>query len=181
MQKCQSARLLLPVMVVFVNVRASSCDVLCEKTGIGVISTFMAKGCVDMDADYCMYTIGLQAKDVVACALDAADLVITLGYDMVEYHPHLWNKHKDKDIVHIDFLPAEIDENYHPEVEVVGDLAHALWMLNERFDEHGVPAYELNQQAATRRDMQAELEMYKDDNTARLDQDRKRYYGMYAR
>jgi len=142
--------------------------ILCEKTGIGVISTFMAKGCVDMDADYCMYTIGLQAKDVVACALDASDLVITLGYDMVEYHPHLWNKHKDKDIVHVDFLPAEIDENYHPEVEVVGDLAHALWMLNERFDQHGVPAYELKQQAATRREMTAELEMYKDDNTEGL-------------
>ena len=40
-----------------------------------------------MDSDYCLYTIGLGAKDLVACALDAADLIITLGYDMVEYHP----------------------------------------------------------------------------------------------
>ena len=142
--------------------------ILCEKTGIGVISTFMAKGCVDMDADYCLYTIGLQAKDVVACALDAADLVITLGYDMVEYHPHLWNKQKDKNIVHADFLPAEIDENYHPESEVVGDLAHTLWMFNERFDEQGVPDYQLKQQAATRRDMQQELEEYKDDQAEGL-------------
>ncbi len=89
--------------------------VLCEKTGIGVISTFMAKGCVDFDADYCLYTIGLQSKDVVACAIDAADVVITLGYDMVEYHPHLWNSHGDKHIIHADFLPAEIDADYHPE------------------------------------------------------------------
>ncbi len=58
----------------------------------------MAKGSVDMDTDYCLYTIGLQSKDVIACGLDAADLVITLGYDMVEYHPYLylWNPYDDK-------------------------------------------------------------------------------------
>lgn len=138
---------------------------LCEKTGIGVISTFMAKGCVDMDADYCLYTIGLGAKDIVACAVDAADLVITLGYDMVEYHPKLWNDGKQKDIVHIDFLPAEIDENYHPEIEVVGDLAHALWMLNERVNAAGKLEFDLEQQTATRRDMYEELSGHKDAET----------------
>lgn len=137
----------------------------CEKTGIGVVSTFMAKGSVDMDADYCLYTIGLQAKDVVACAVDAADVVITLGYDMVEYHPSLWNPNGTKTIIHADFLPAEIDENYHPETEVVGDLAHTLWMFNERLNKDGTPSYDLTQQAATRRDMQAELAMHKDDDT----------------
>ncbi len=139
--------------------------IFCEKTGIGVISTFMAKGCVDMDADYCLYTIGLQAKDVVACALDSADLVIALGYDMVEYHPYLWNKNKDKNIIHADFLPTEIDEHYHPEKEIVGDLAHTLWMMCERVDKVGGLKFDLQQQAATRRDMKEELEKYKDDDT----------------
>ncbi len=138
---------------------------LCEKTGIGVLSTFMAKGCVDMDAPYCLYTIGLGARDIPACAVDAADLVITLGYDMVEYHPKLWNSGDDKDIIHIDFLPAEIDEHYMPEVEVVGDLAHALWMLNERIDAHGGLEFDLSQQAAVRRDMTNELTRYADDDT----------------
>ena len=137
----------------------------CEKTGIGVISTFMAKGCVDMDEDYCLYTIGLQSKDVVACAMDAADVVLALGYDMVEYHPDLWNAEGNKHIIHADFLPAEIDEDYHPETEIVGDLAHTLWMLNQRVDINGGLAFDLSQQAATRRDMTAELEMYKDDDT----------------
>jgi acetolactate synthase-1/2/3 large subunit len=137
----------------------------CEKTGIGVISTFMAKGCVDMDADYCLYTIGLQSKDVVACALDAADVVLTLGYDMVEYHPDLWNSQGNKHIIHADFLPAEIDEDYHPETEVVGDLAHTLWMLNERVDNNGGLSFDLSQQASTRAEMTAELEMHKDDDT----------------
>ena len=83
-----------------------------ERSGIGVISTFMAKGSLDMEDPRCLYTVGLQAKDYVSCAIDAADLVITVGYDMVEYHPRLWNADgpaNGKKIVHIDFLPAEVD------------------------------------------------------------------------
>ncbi len=81
------------------------------QTGIGVVSTFMGKGAVPRSADYCLYTVGLQAKDIVTCAIDAADLVICIGYDLVEYHPRLWNPKGDKRIIHADFLPAEIDEN----------------------------------------------------------------------
>ncbi|MEC8427114.1 MAG: acetolactate synthase large subunit [Pseudomonadota bacterium] len=138
----------------------------CEKTGIGVLSTFMAKGCVDMNAPYCLYTIGLGAKDIPACALDAADLVITIGYDMVEYHPRLWNGEDNKDVLHIDFLPAEIDEYYHPDIEVVGDLAHALWMLNERIDQDNDSLdFDLEQQQAVRRDMTEELNHFANDDT----------------
>ncbi len=137
----------------------------CEKTGIGVISTFMAKGCVDMDADYCLYTIGLGSKDIPACAVDASDLVITLGYDMVEYHPKLWNADHATPVIHVDFLPAEIDEDYQPDIEVVGDLAHALWMLNERVDADETPNFDFSQQNSVRRDMSEELARHKDDDT----------------
>jgi len=137
----------------------------CERTGIGVISTFMAKGCVDRDAEYCLYTVGLGAKDLVAHALDAADLVITIGYDMVEYHPRLWNPGADKTILHIDFLPAEVDANYHPALEIVSDLAHALWGLNERLDAHGALDFDLAQQRAVRRDMAADFAEHADDDT----------------
>ncbi|MBB3169656.1 acetolactate synthase large subunit [Simiduia aestuariiviva] len=141
----------------------------CEATGIGVLSTFMAKGCVDMDAPYCLYTIGLGSKDIPACAVDAADLVICLGYDMVEYHPKLWNNDHSKEVIHIDFLPAEIDENYHPELEAVGDLAHALWMLNERVAaEPNALQFDLSQQQAVRRDMSEELAKHKNDTTEGL-------------
>ncbi len=141
---------------------------LCEKTGIGVISTFMAKGSVDMDEDYCLYTIGLQARDVIACALDHADLIITLGYDMVEYHPSLWNQNKDKNIIHVDFLPTEIDEHYHPETEVIGDLAHTLWMMNERFNKIDKFNFDFTQQLATRETMQKDLSTHADDDTEDL-------------
>ena len=136
-----------------------------EKTGIGVVSTFMAKGCVDMDSDQCLYTVGLQAKDHATCAIDAADVVICLGYDMVEYHPRLWNSGGEHKLIHIDFLPAEVDEHYRVDVEIVGDLAHTLWMLNERFDDlDKIPKYDLKYQAAARREMGADLEEYAEDD-----------------
>ncbi len=146
--------------------RASSeLRLLAEKTGIGVVSTFMAKGCVDMDAAYCLYTVGLGSKDRMSAAIDDADLVIALGFDMVEYHPQLWNPNGDKRILHVDFLPAEIDSHYHSEVELVGDLAHTLWMLNERFDAHGVPEFDFSLQRQCREDMAADFAEYKDDET----------------
>jgi acetolactate synthase-1/2/3 large subunit len=139
----------------------------CRKTGIGVVSTFMAKGCVDMDDECCTYTIGLQARDHTYCAIEAADLVISLGYDMVEYHPRLWNPQGKHRIVHIDFIPAEIDENYRIEVEVVGDLAHTLWMLNERVDGYGRENLNFDHSHArrAREAMKRDLEEHKDDAT----------------
>lgn len=138
---------------------------LCEQTGIGVISTFMAKGSVDMDADYCLYTVGLGSKDRVSRVIDDADLVITLGFDMVEYHPQLWNPHGDKRIIHADFLAAEIDEHYHPETELIGDLAHTLWMLNERIAATPDLSFNLDLQRKTRGEMAADFAEHKDDRT----------------
>jgi len=136
----------------------------CEASGIGVLSTVMGKGCVDMDADYCLFTIGLGSKDFPTLAIDDADLVITMGFDMVEYHPHLWNPNSDKCIIHADFLPAEIDEHYNPQVELVGDLAHTLWMFNERVREQGLPQFELGRQRELRAQMQAEFSAHADDD-----------------
>jgi acetolactate synthase-1/2/3 large subunit len=138
----------------------------CEKTGIGVVSTFMAKGCVDMDAGYCLFTVGLGSKDFISRAIDDADLVITLGFDMVEYHPELWNEKGDKTIIHADFLAAEIDDNYHPTVELIGDLGHTLWMLNERAAKSDRLVFELDGQRQARADMIRDFEEHKDDQTS---------------
>jgi acetolactate synthase-1/2/3 large subunit len=141
---------------------------LCERTGIGVISTFMAKGVADYAEDYCLYTIGLGSKDLPALVIDDADLVLTLGFDMVEYHPQLWNPNGDKRIIHADFLPAEIDEHYLPEVELIGDLAHTLWMLNERLAQGPTLSFDLSGQRRMRERMTAEMEQYADDDTEGL-------------
>ena len=103
-----------------------------ELTGVGVINTFMGKGCVSRESPECVFTIGLQTKNLANAAIEAADLVITVGYDLVEYPPRMWNKWGDKKIICIDFLPAEVDYNYQIDAEVIGDVAHTLWMLNER-------------------------------------------------
>ncbi len=141
---------------------------LCESTGIGVVSTFMAKGCVDMDAEYCLYTVGLGTKDRMNLAIDDADVVITLGLDMVEYHPRLWNPNGDKRVIHGDFLPAEIDDKYMPLVELVGDLAHSLWMLNERIEKHGPLQLDLTQQRNTRQQMWEDIREFAEDDTQGL-------------
>ena len=137
--------------------------ILCEKTGIGVLSTFMAKGCVDMESDYCLYTIGLGAKDIPVYAIEAADLVISIGFDMVEYHPKLWNNNNTTEVMHIDFLPSEIDEDYNPKTEVVGDVAHALSMLNDLIDEKGGFDHDFSSQKKIRELMTQELEEHKDN------------------
>ena len=137
----------------------------CEKTGIGVVSTFMAKGCVDMGAEYCLFTAGLGTRDRVNLAIDESDLVISLGFDMVEYHPRLWNPNADKRIIHADFLPAEVDAHYVPTVELVGDLAHLLWMFNERVDQTGGLDFDLANQRALRSDMLDDIAEHADDDT----------------
>ena len=71
----------------------------------------------------------------------------------------------DKRIIHADFLAAEIDAHYHPEAELIGDLAHALWMLNERIDQVGLPAYDLTGQRACREAMRKDFAEHKDDKT----------------
>ncbi len=137
------------------------------KTGIGVVSTFMAKGCVDKDHEACMYTVGLQARDYPVVAIERSDLVISLGYDMVEYPPRLWNSDGLRKIVHIDFIPSEIDENYRIDVEVIGDLAHTLWMLNERVDALGAEklAFDHAHTRKARVLMKQDFEEYQDDDT----------------
>ncbi len=139
----------------------------CDATGVGVISTFMAKGCVDMDAPYCLYTVGLGTRDRMNLAIDESDLVITLGFDMVEYHPRLWNSTGNKSIIHADFLPAEIDQYYLPEVELVGDLAHLLWMLNERVAGADL-SFDLSRQAQLRQDMADDLAEFSQDDASGL-------------
>ncbi len=139
-----------------------------EKTGIGVVSTFMAKGCVDMDADYCMYTIGLQSRDYITCAIEAADLVMTIGYDMVEYPPRLWNPGSAKPVIHIDYQPAEIDSNYHPDVELIGDISQALAMINYALDQADPLQFDLTPQRAARRQMTGDIEQHAADQTEGL-------------
>lgn len=149
--------------------------IFAENTGIGVLSTFMGKGCISRHSPECMFTIGLQSKMLASAAIDKADVVITIGYDLVEYMPATWNKWGDKKIVHIDYLPAVPDDNYQLAAEVVGDLAHTLWMLNERVQKNPMK-FDLPYQKKIRELMIYKLNQYAKDESEGIVRPQKAVY-----
>jgi len=102
-----------------------------EKLNIPVATTFMAKGAIPFSHHLSLGTVGLQAHDYVACGFDRADVIICVGYDMVEYHPYLWHRDKDRKVIHIDTVPAEVDEHYILSAGVVGDIGSSLTEIAE--------------------------------------------------
>src|SRR2546421_3467187 len=100
-------------------------------TGIPVAESFMGKGVVDPREGKSLGSVGLQSGDYSMAGFDDADVVIAMGYDLVEHSPEHWNPNRDKKIICIDSLPAEIDEYFIPEVELVGDIYHILTRLGE--------------------------------------------------
>ncbi len=102
------------------------------KTGIYVVHTQMGKGVLNDVSEYSLFATGIHGRDYVNCAIDRADLIITVGYNIVEYPPYIWNEHLDKKIISIDFAEAEVDKYYNPEVEVVGDISYSLQLLGKR-------------------------------------------------
>ncbi len=107
-------------------------EAFAQRLNIPVTMTFMAKGAVARSHAMSLGTSGLAANDYISCGFDRADVVICVGYDMVEYHPHLWHKNASQKIIHVDTLAAEVDEHYILDVGVVGDIAAGLEGLAAR-------------------------------------------------
>ena len=119
-------------------IRAGAHEALTAFAGqmnIPVANTFMAKGVIPFKHPMALGSVGLQAKDYVGVGFDHADLIIAIGYDLVEYHPHLWHPTRDRAILHIDDTPAEIDAHYGVTLEVLGDIGLSL----ERIALHAKP------------------------------------------
>lgn len=139
-----------------------------RKLGIPCVNTFMGKGAVAMSDPHCLYTIGLQGRDHVNKAFHDADLVITVGYDLVEYGPASWNADRNKKIVHLDFLPAEIDQYYPVDVDVAADLADSLWQINEELNRRHIdllPFFDIGKWAGLRQTIADDLAAEKDDDS----------------
>lgn len=100
-------------------------------TGIPAAETFMGKGLLPYDDPKALGSIGLQAGYYAMAGFEDADVVLAIGYDLVEHSPEHWNPKRDKRIVCIDSVPAETDANFIPEVELVGDLYAILARLGE--------------------------------------------------
>src|SRR6266550_4274179 len=95
-----------------------------RRSGIYATHTYMAKGVLDPYGPHSLPAAGLQRPGADLAnipQLASADLVIAIGYDFVEWSPSLWNPKRDKVVVHVDSIAAELDGHYQPSVEVVGE------------------------------------------------------------
>jgi acetolactate synthase-1/2/3 large subunit len=102
-----------------------------EQTGIYAVHTQMGKGVLSAASMYSLYSAGIHGRDYVNCGIDRADLIITIGYNIVEYPPYVWNRGLEKKIINIDFVEAEVDRYFNPDIEVIGDIASTLLQLGE--------------------------------------------------
>ncbi|MBI5047293.1 acetolactate synthase large subunit [Candidatus Micrarchaeota archaeon] len=104
-----------------------------EKANIPVAKTFMSKGTIPGNHALSFGTIGLQTSDCILEEFKKADLIIAVGYDLVEYSPVFWNPDRDKKIIRIGSIPEEyVDSYYGFEVELIGDMGQTLRKLGSK-------------------------------------------------
>ena len=108
---------------------AAAITEMADRLHIPVVNTMMAKGVVPKDDRYSLWTIGIPQKDYVNQVFDRADVVIAIGYDIVECAPAKWGARPDMTIVHIDNAPADVNKRYQPAVEVVGDISESVYEI----------------------------------------------------
>ena len=106
---------------------------LVSSTGLPVVETFQAAGVVSRALeDRFLGRVGLFRNQPGDIIVDHADVLIAIGYDAVEYDPVLWNNNPNlqaRTVVHIDSVPADIDNDYQPTLELRGDIAATLTAL----------------------------------------------------
>lgn len=131
-----------------------------EHHKIPLVNTFMAKGIIPFYNDMAMGTAGLQKGDYENGGFEKADVIICVGFDMVEYHPHLWNPNRQHKIIHIDTKKAEVDNRYIPEIELIGNIGANFKALGEAIQ---APILKTNIKFLLREAMIAEMERCKNN------------------
>src|SRR3989338_2036422 len=100
-----------------------------DSTGIPFFDTQMGKGVIDERHPLYLGSAALSQNDFLHCAIDKADLIINVGHDVVEKPPFIMHEKDSRRVIHINFYGAKVDSIYFPELEVVGDIANALWQI----------------------------------------------------
>lgn len=108
---------------------AQAVTTMAERLHIPVVQTMMGKGIIPCDNKYRLGVVGIPQHDYIIDAFDMADLVIGIGYDLVECAPKKWHTHDDMRIVNIAALPADVNQEYDPDVEVIGDLSDSIYQI----------------------------------------------------
>jgi acetolactate synthase-1/2/3 large subunit len=119
--------------VLFVGVRAGDpepCAALRELLAVAdlpVVETFQAAGVVSRELeDHFVGRVGLFRNQPGDILISHADVLVTVGFDPVEYDPRFWNSYPTRTLIHIDEIPADIDNHYQPTLELRGDIAATL-------------------------------------------------------
>jgi acetolactate synthase-1/2/3 large subunit len=110
---------------------------LLYKSPLGTVSTFQAAGVVSRDLlQNFVGRVGLFKNQPADELLDKADVIITVGFNPVEYDPEVWNPNNDKLIIHIDASLADIHLTYRPKFELVGCISRTLKKLSHALLAH---------------------------------------------
>ncbi len=144
-------------------IRSSASEALTEfatQLNIPVANTFMGKGVIPYTHPLALWSLGLQQRDYITCAMEQTDLIIAVGYDLIEYSPKKWNPDGSLPILHINLTQAEIDSSYIPKVEVIGDISDSLEEILKRVKRQGRPE---PTSLKIRDEIRADYEQYADD------------------
>jgi acetolactate synthase I/II/III large subunit len=115
---------------------------LIAKSKLPVVCTYQGAGVVPREHfDRFAGRIGLFHTQPADKLLDAGDVVVTVGFDPIEYEPGLWNQEKRRTLIHIDAVPADIDKDYRPNIELTGSIASTVRALTERVHALTLPAF----------------------------------------
>lgn len=116
--------------------RKRTCNMLrqfVDKFGIPSITTQMGKGVISEFSHLFLGTAALSSGDFVHRAIEAADLIINVGHDVVEKPPFFMDQ-DGVDVIHVNFFSATVDPVYFPQAEVIGDIANSMWQIGERLE-----------------------------------------------
>ena len=109
---------------------AEAVHILLAKTRLPVVCTYQGAGLVPRELfESFGGRVGLFHNQPADKLLDAADVVVAVGYNPIEYEPGLWNKGRKRHLIDIDAVPADIDKDYRPQLELIGDIAATLEAL----------------------------------------------------
>ncbi|MFD1261522.1 acetolactate synthase large subunit [Entomomonas asaccharolytica] len=134
---------------------------LIEKTGIPFVTTQMGKGVVDESHPRFLGNAALSSGDFVHRALESADLIINVGHDVIEKPPFFMVR-GGTEVIHINFRSAEVDPVYFPQIEVVGDIANAIWQIKQEIIVQ--PTWDFSRLLAIREANEAHLKVGADDD-----------------
>ena len=101
-----------------------------DKTGIPFVTTQLGKGVVDEYSPKFLGCAALSAGDFVHRAIESADVIVNVGHDVIE-KPPFFMRPGGAEVIHVNFRSAEVDPVYFPQIEVIGDIANAIWQIKQ--------------------------------------------------